>query len=125
MTELAKTNEGDAQAQNALELINDKWAVAILQSLKSAERHYGELLREVEGITRKMLTQTLRNLERSGIIQRREYNEGKINRVAYFLTPLGRSLTHQLTQICLWSLENMGVVRKVQAQFDTHGQAIS
>jgi len=118
MAELAKTIVGDGQAQNALELINDKWAVAILQQLKQSNHHYGELLREVEGITKKMLTQTLRTLERNGIIQRHEYDEGKINRVVYGLTPLGESLAEQLTHICMWSLENMGIVRLSQEEFD-------
>ena len=108
MAELAKTHKTDAQSQNALELINDKWAVAVLQSLKEGGKHYGELQRDIDGITKKMLTQTLRNLERNGIITRETYNEGKITRSLYEATTLGNSLMLMLSDICMWSLENRG-----------------
>ena len=92
--------------QAVLELLAGKWSVAILYLLASGTRRYSEVLYEVGEISKKTLTQTLRGLERDGLVARRVIPEVP-TRVEYSLTPLGWSLTEPLMAMYEWSAQHL------------------
>jgi DNA-binding HxlR family transcriptional regulator len=75
---------------------------------------FGQLQREVEGISQKMLTQTLRSLERDGLVERKVYPTVPL-KVEYSLTPLGETLKEPLSAICKWSEEHLPEVEANRA----------
>lgn len=91
--------------RRALSLFAGKWSVEVLYLLASGTRRYSEVLYEVGEISKKTLTQTLRALERHGLVARRAYAEVP-PRVEYSLTPLGWSLTGPLMALYEWSAEH-------------------
>jgi len=91
--------------RRALSLLAGKWSVEVLYLLASGTRRYSEVLYEVGEISKKTLTQTLRSLERNGLVARRAYPEVP-PRVEYSLTPLGWSLTGPLMSLYEWSAEH-------------------
>ncbi|HMJ32548.1 MAG TPA: helix-turn-helix domain-containing protein [Baekduia sp.] len=93
--------------REALALISSKWSVEILYLLASGTRRYSEVLYEVGEISKKTLTQTLRLLERRGLVKRRAYPEVP-PRVEYSLTPLGWSITGLLMSLYEWSEAHLG-----------------
>ena len=90
----------------ALDVVGGKWKVIILWHLASESRRFGELRREVAGISEKMLIQSLRELERDGIVIRKDFQEVP-PRVEYALTPFGISLTVALRPLCEWGTKHM------------------
>jgi DNA-binding HxlR family transcriptional regulator len=92
--------------RGALELMSSKWSVEVLYLLASGTRRYSEILYDVGEISKKTLTQTLRLLERRGLIRRRAYAEMP-PRVEYSLTALGWSLTGLLLSLYEWSAAHL------------------
>jgi DNA-binding HxlR family transcriptional regulator len=88
-------------SRRILELIGSKWSMLVLCTLRDGAVRTGALRREVGGISQKMLTQTLRDLERHGLIERISYDEIP-PRVEYRLTRLGRSLSDLIIEIERW-----------------------
>ena len=102
-------------SQDILALIGGKWSMLLLCILKDDPVRTGELARRAGGISQKMLTQTLRELARHGIVQRRDYAEVP-PRVEYSLTPLGQSLSRLVRQIEGWVESNYSrITREVQS----------
>jgi DNA-binding HxlR family transcriptional regulator len=101
-----------------LELIGSKWALLIVCALRDGPVRNNALLRRIDGISQKMLTQTLRDLERNGVIARISYPEVP-PRVEYRLTELGESLGGLLVDIERWVLGNYARVADAQRAFDT------
>jgi DNA-binding HxlR family transcriptional regulator len=89
-----------------LELLASKWSVDILYLLATGTRRYSEVLYEVGEISKKTLTQTLRSLERNGLVARRVLPEVP-TRVEYSLTPLGWSLTEPLMAMYEWAAQHL------------------
>src|SRR5438477_4538750 len=85
-----------------LERIADKWTALIIQVLANGTQRYASLQRTIGGISQKMLTQTLRSLERDGLVLRKVHPVVP-PKVEYSLTPLGRTLIDPLNAICHWS----------------------
>lgn len=83
----------------------DKWAGMIIRCLEQGPRRFSELRVPLRGVTAKMLTQSLRGLERDGLVSRTEY-PGPARRVEYVLTGLGRSLLEPMAAACAWSAEH-------------------
>ena len=92
--------------RRVLAMLAGKWSVEVLYLLASGTRRYTEVLYEVGEVSRKTLTQTLRGLEREGLVVRRSYAEVP-PRVEYSLTPLGWTLTGPLMALYEWSIENL------------------
>jgi DNA-binding HxlR family transcriptional regulator len=92
-----------------VDLVASKWSVDVLYLLASGTRRYSEVFYEVGEISKKTLTQTLRALERDGLIARRVYAEVP-PKVEYSLTPLGWSLTGPLMAMYEWAAEHLGDV---------------
>src|SRR3712207_5267814 len=95
-----KATEGSPR--QALALIADKWAVLIITTLAGGTRRYNALRRELEGVSQKMLTQTLRDLECNGLVARTVYPDTP-PRVEYGLTPLGETLVDALGVLRDWA----------------------
>jgi len=89
-----------------LSRIADKWTALIIHVLAGGTRRYAELQREIGGISQKMLTQTLRSLERDGLVTRKVHPVVP-PRVEYALTPLGRTLIEPLNAICRWAEKHL------------------
>ncbi len=89
-----------------LERIADKWTALIIQVLAKGTHRYAELQHAIGGVSQKMLTQTLRSLERDGLVQRKVYPVVP-PKVEYTLTPLGRTLIEPLQAICRWSEKHL------------------
>jgi DNA-binding HxlR family transcriptional regulator len=89
-----------------LDLLSAKWSVDVLYLLANGTRRYSEVFYEVGEISKKTLTQTLRSLERDGVIARRVYAQVPA-RVEYSLTPLGWSLTGPLMAMYEWAAEHL------------------
>ncbi len=89
-------------AWQALELVADKWALVVLSVLACGKQRHGQLQRAITGISAKMLTQTLRRLERDGLVARRIYPVVP-PKVEYALTPLGQTVIEPLDAMCHWA----------------------
>ncbi len=100
-----------------LDRIADKWTVLIIGGLSNETKRFGELKRELDGISQKMLTQTLRALERDGVVNRKVYPTVP-PKVEYSLTSLGRTLVELLEGIAKWSESNIEHVLKSQEEYD-------
>jgi DNA-binding HxlR family transcriptional regulator len=92
--------------RTVLDLVAGKWSVDVLYLLANGTRRYSEIFYEVGEISKKTLTQTLRTLERDGLIARRVYAEVP-PKVEYSLTPLGWSLTGPLMTMYEWATEHL------------------
>jgi DNA-binding HxlR family transcriptional regulator len=104
-------------SQDILALIGGKWSMLLLCILTDGPVRSGELGRRAGGISQKMLTQTLRELERHGIVQRRDHGEVP-PRVDYALTPLGRSLSSLVRQIETWVETNYSRMTRSARTYD-------
>ena len=89
-----------------LERIADKWTALIIQVLANGTQRYASLQRTIGGISQKMLTQTLRSLERDGLVLRKVYPVLP-PKVEYSLTRLGRTLIDPLRILCRWSEKHL------------------
>jgi DNA-binding HxlR family transcriptional regulator len=103
--------------RQALDLIADKWVVAALYVLSHGTKRYGELQREIGDISQRMLTRTLRDLERNGLVDRKVYPVVP-PMVEYSLTPLGLTLNQVLKSLCDWSTNNFERVEVARDEYD-------
>jgi DNA-binding HxlR family transcriptional regulator len=105
-----------ASPRQALALIADKWAVLVITTLADGTRRYNGLRRELEGVSQKMLTQTLRDLECNGLVERTVYPDAP-PRVEYGLTPLGRTLVDALSVLRDWADEHYHEVEAAHRRY--------
>jgi DNA-binding HxlR family transcriptional regulator len=97
----------DCPSQKVLNRVADRWAALIICALHEQKiMRNGELMRKIGGITQKMLTQTLRNLESDGLILRKIYPTKPL-KVEYSLTELGKGVYEPLDRICRWTEEHL------------------
>jgi DNA-binding HxlR family transcriptional regulator len=101
-------------AEMTLDIIGGRWKVLILWQLFQGARRFSELFRALDGITQKMLTQQLRELEKDGIVHRQVYPQIP-PKVEYSLTPLGESLRPVVDAMCEWGLQQRVGMRKPRA----------
>lgn len=97
--------------------IGDKWSILIVMILASGPRRFNELKRLVDGISQRMLTLTLRNLERDGMVTR-TVTPSIPPRVDYALTDLGHSLRVPVSALGQWVVENIKTIEGARAAFD-------
>lgn len=100
-----------------LNRIADKWTVLVVSSLEQGTKRFSTLQREVGGVSQKMLTQTLRGLERDGLVTRTIYPTVP-PKVEYALTPLGRTLVGLVDAIRVWSETHIEAVIAAQNTYD-------
>jgi DNA-binding HxlR family transcriptional regulator len=107
--------EPQCPSRLVLDRIADKWTALIIQILAHGTKRYGALQRAIGGISEKMLTQTLRSLERDGLVQRKVHPVVP-PKVEYSLTRLGRTLIEPLHTLCRWSEKHLAELEKNRAQ---------
>jgi DNA-binding HxlR family transcriptional regulator len=120
-----------AQASNCtamsdvLNRIGDKWSVMVVGILsRSGIIRFNELKRSINGVSQRMLTLTLRNLERDGLVTRTIYPEVP-PRVEYSLTELGKTLTGPINALWDWSAEHHGSIIDARAIYDDRQSAVA
>lgn len=101
-----------------LQRIGDKWSVLIVTTLAEGPRRFNELRREIPSISQRMLTLTLRNLERDGLVSRK-VTPSIPPRVDYALTELGESLRKPICQLSQWARDNVEAIHEARARFDS------
>lgn len=114
----------DCPTRHILDRIGDRWTVLIVGALWDGSARFSQLRRRVEGISQKMLTQTLRGLERDGLVHRTVYPEVPV-RVEYTLTEAGRTLREPLRALEQWAITHLGDVSASQEAYDrtnTHNE---
>jgi DNA-binding HxlR family transcriptional regulator len=100
-----------------LSRIGDKWSVLVVTTLGDGPRRFNELRREIPSVSQRMLTLTLRNLERDGLVSRK-VTPSIPPRVDYALTDLGRSLLCPLSALSDWAIANVGAIHTAQGRYD-------
>lgn len=100
-----------------LDRVSDKWVSLVLVALGDGTLRYSELSRQLAGISQKMLTQTLRSLERDGLVERHVTASVPV-RVDYTLTPLGNSLRELMYGVKLWAQSHMDDVIAARERYD-------
>jgi DNA-binding HxlR family transcriptional regulator len=104
-------------SRNVIDLLAEKWVLLVIHSLSQSPKRTGELRRHIDGISEKMLIQTLRSLERHGFVYRQSFAEVP-PRVAYGLTPLGQRLSELVLALDLWVEGNCAEILAAQTTFD-------
>jgi DNA-binding HxlR family transcriptional regulator len=102
---------------HVLQRIGDKWSVLIVQMLAEGPRRFNELRRDIPTISQRMLTLSLRGLERDGLVSR-TVTPSIPPRVDYELTPLGHSLRGPVTALANWAVDNMDQIHAAQGRYD-------
>lgn len=108
----------DCPCRDILDLVASKWSALIIGVLEDQPHRFGQLKRAVPGITQKMLTQTLRRLEKDGLVHREVHAQMRPPQVEYSLTDLGQSITKPLGAIRDWSEQHLPDVRRARRRFD-------
>ncbi|MFC5066980.1 winged helix-turn-helix transcriptional regulator [Flaviflagellibacter deserti] len=108
--------------RKVLDRVADKWSVLVLILLADGPLRFSQLKRQIGGISQKMLTQTLRKLERDGLVNRTVTPTVPIT-VEYSMTPLGRSLAGAVGAIRTWAETNFDHIVTAQQTYDTSAQA--
>lgn len=103
--------------RDVLDRVGDKWAVLILLLLAEETRRFNELRRLIGGISQKMLSQTLKSLERDGLVSRRAIATVPVT-VEYSITPLGRTLHAAVEALRLWAENHIGEVQESRRRYD-------
>jgi DNA-binding HxlR family transcriptional regulator len=124
--ELASLGQQEAcPLREVLDRIGDKWSVLVVLCLSEGTLRFSALRRRVEGVSQRMLTETLRQLERDGIVRRTVYAEVPV-RVEYALTELGETLIAPLASLAAWAEQNRAAIVHARAAYDrTHAPGAS
>ncbi|MEV6429292.1 helix-turn-helix domain-containing protein [Nocardia sp. NPDC051463] len=103
-------------SRHVFDRLGERWTGLVLLALGPGTQRFSQLRRQVQGITQKMLTQTLRGLERDGIVERRAYPTVPVT-VEYSLTPLGRSLCDAVAVLRTWAYEHIDEIEAANAKY--------
>ena len=115
--ECAKSEDDACEVRHILDRIGDKWSLLVIALLGGGTRRFGELRREIDEISQRMLTLTLRHLERDGLVERTAYLEIP-PRVEYRLTPLGRTLLETIHSLIAWTQAHRDEIVAARARYD-------
>ena len=110
------------RTREARELLSSKWKVDLLYLLARGVRRYSRLYDNLRGASKKMLTDSLRSLERDGLVERHVYAEVPV-RVEYSLTALGWSATELLIALADWADQHLGDVEQARSRYDEVGRS--
>jgi DNA-binding HxlR family transcriptional regulator len=114
----------DCPARAMLDRLADKWTVLVIGQLATGTMRFAELRRAIDGISQKMLTSTLRDLERDGLVNRQLYASVP-PKVEYSLTSLGSSLVNQMKALCLWAEDHIDQVLTAREDFDNRQRRVA
>lgn len=115
--------EAGGEIRRVLDLVGDKWSLLVISMLGSGPRRFSELKREIGTISQRMLTLTLRQLERDGLVQRTVYPVVP-PRVEYRLTPLGATLWEAVQGIVTWTIDHLPEIAAARAEYDARDSAV-
>lgn len=113
------TDLGKCPVRQVLDQVGDKWSTLLVMLLDEGPMRFNAVRRAIPDVSQRMLTQTLRNLQRDGLVARQVYPTVP-PAVEYSLTPLGRSLLKPIYALTEWANTNMGEVLKARAAFEAH-----
>jgi DNA-binding HxlR family transcriptional regulator len=105
----------NCESRQALDRLADKWTCLVVYALLNGPRRHGELKRIIDGISQKMLTQTLRSMEADGLVDRTVVAVVPPH-VIYSLTPLGETLSGPLVAICRWAMEHLPEMQQARTR---------
>jgi len=108
---------GNCPVRNVLDRVSDKWSMLLVMTLASGPKRFNQLRRDVPDISQKMLTQTLRDLQRDGMVSRRVFDT-KPPSVEYRLTAMGESIIVPLGYLITWAGDNHPQINAARAAFD-------
>ncbi len=115
--------EGTCPAvREVLSRVGDKWSVLLIGQLGAGPRRFSDLRRGIEGISQRMLTLTLRGLERDGMVTRTVYPTQPPS-VEYTLTTLGHTLLEPIRELATWAEGNRLAIQEARARFDAEAEA--
>ncbi|MDQ0497117.1 MULTISPECIES: winged helix-turn-helix transcriptional regulator [Paenibacillus] len=122
MAHSSTTKQSDISLSNCgyskvLDIISNKWTALIIYAMENGKIRYGEMLKRVEGISKKMLTQTVRKLERDGLVQR-HITPTVPPSVEYSLTTLGETLLQPMKELRQWGRVNYTQVVDARVKYD-------
>ncbi|MFD9618103.1 winged helix-turn-helix transcriptional regulator [Streptomyces virginiae] len=120
-TGIGIVHRSDCPSRPILDQIADKWSMMVMAVLDKPTR-FNEIKRRLEGVTQRVLTQTLRRLERNGMIVRRVLPTSPVG-VEYSLTPLGESLREPFGRLYDWTVNNADEIRAHQMDYDQRVQS--
>ncbi len=109
---------GDCPVRGVLDRISDKWSMLLVMTLAGAPKRFNQLRREIPDISQKMLTQTLRDLQRDGLVARQVFDT-KPPSVEYRLTQLGQSIIVPMGYLIEWASKNHPLIDQARVEFDT------
>jgi len=104
-------------SRQILDRISNKWSMLILNRLREETVRFNQMRREIEGISQKVLSQTLKYLERDGLIRREAFPTVPVT-VEYSITDLGRTLSDTVHLLTDWAEENHAAVVQAQQEYD-------
>lgn len=107
----------DCPTRMVLDRIADKWAVLVLGLLDEGPQRFNQLRRTIDGVSQKMLSQTLKSLERDGLVHRRAIATVPVT-VEYSITPLGRTLAATVDALRVWAEAHIVEVQRAQKRYD-------
>ena len=103
------------ESRQALDRLADKWTCLVVYALLDGPLRHGELKRKIDGISQKMLTQTLRSMEADGLVARTVVDVIPPH-VIYSLTPLGETISGPLVAICRWAMDHLHEMQEARAR---------
>lgn len=112
-----KITHDDCPVREVLGRVGDKWSILVVAVLRDGPMRFNELRRSIDGISQRMLTRTLRSLERDGLVAR-TVTPTTPPRVDYELTRLGRTLLDPITALAEWAEKNRPAIRASRGRFD-------
>lgn len=110
------------ELRDLLDRLADKWSLLVVELLGGGTHRFTELRREIDGISQRMLTRTLRQLERDGLVDR-EVHPVVPPRVDYELTPLGASLLDAVQPLVSWTREHRQAIAEARLDYDARAEA--
>jgi DNA-binding HxlR family transcriptional regulator len=117
-------SSSQCSARKVLDRIGDKWSLHVIHLLGGGTKRFSDLRRMIDGISQRMLTVTLRGLERDGLVVRSVYPTVP-PRVDYALTPLGRTLHDTACTLIAWADEHVAEIDAAQAAYDRRSAMLS
>jgi DNA-binding HxlR family transcriptional regulator len=112
-----KPGDPECPVREILDHLGDKWSVLVIQNLSSGTLRFSEIKRRIGNVSQRMLTETVRSLERDGILSRTVYPTIP-PRVEYSLTPLGESLVPPVMELVRWALDHRAEIRQSRTDYD-------
>lgn len=116
------TEEG-CRAREVLDRVGDKWSLYVIGMLGKGTKRFTELKREIDGISQRMLTVTLRGLERDGLVARKVYAVMP-PRVEYSLTEMGRTLLGTSAALVIWAEQHLDEIQAARDSYDKRADEV-